>query len=320
MNTETCFYPFGPRMAAMGGLICMVLLAGAFLNAFRLSIFELLFLLAPWVIVPLSLSLVPYDHSSRFSRITVAAVRYLLFPGAVLTTLSFFLPVGRRAGILACLWLIVGMVLALDGLVRLLQSGLKSFHEFCFAIGEGYALIGALWLLASRLGLQPVGFQEPIVLLTAVHFHYAGLMAAVLAGLVASSMRTPPFLRIALFCAVLGPGLLGLAFLAGPKLKLAAVALMVIGECGIAFGTFRIGLSDAGRVGGRLLLVGSTCVIFGMALAGIWAVGEYPLHNFVSLEQMARYHGVLNSLGFGLCSLVGWTLLRQKTRPALERT
>jgi hypothetical protein len=306
-------------MAAIGGLIWLVLFAGIFLNVFRLSILDLLFLLAPWVVVPLSLSLIPHGASS-FSEVTAAVVRYLLFLGAALTEVSFFSPPGRKAGTLTFLWLIVGAALALDGLDRLIRTRLKSFNEFCFAVGEGYALVGALWLLASRFGLEPIGFHEPIVLLTAIHFHYAGLMAAVLAGLVATSMRTSPFLRIALSCAVLGPGLLGLAFLAGPKLKLAAVALMVVGGCGIAFGTFRAGLAGAAGIGGRLLLVGSTCVIIGMALAGIWAVGEYPFHNFVNLEQMARYHGVLNSMGFGLCSLAGWTLVRRKTQPALERT
>jgi hypothetical protein len=99
-------------------------------------------------------------------------------------------------------------------------------------------------------------------------------------------------------------------------MKLAAVGLMVIGECSIALGTFRIGLTHAKGIGGRMLLAGSACVIFGMTLAGIWAVGEYPLHGFVNLEQMARYHGVLNSIGFGLGSLVGWTFLRRKLRRA----
>lgn len=212
-----------------------------------------------------------------------------------------------------------GFSLALDGLRRLIRTRLQSLHEFCFAIGEGYAFVGALWLMASRTGLRPVGFREPIVLLTAVHFHYAGLMAAVLAGLAASSKRTPLLLRVALSCAVLGPALLGLAFLAGPKLKLAAVVLMVIGEYGIAFGTFRIGLANASGIGGRMPILGSACVILGMALAGIWAVGEYPLHAFVNLEQMARYHGVLNAFGFGLCSLVGWALLRRKRMPEESR-
>ena len=221
--------------------------------------------------------------------------------------------VRRIAGLATFPWLFLALALTLDGFRRLIQTRCRSFPEFCFAFGEGYALVGALWLTASRLGLQPVGFHEPIVLLTAIHFHYAGLMAAMLAGLAASSMRAPLPLRIALSCAVVGPGLLGLAFLVGPKLKLAAVGLMVIGECGIAFATFRVGLAEASGIGGRMLLVGSVCVIVGMALAGIWAVGEYPLHAFVNLEQMARYHGVLNSVGFGLCSLVGWTLLQRES-------
>lgn len=200
------------------------------------------------------------------------------------------------------------------------HSDTESLQEFCFAVGEGYSLIGAaLWLLASRLGLKPLSSHEPIVLLTAIHFHYAGLMAAVLAGLAVSYMRTSLVVQIALACGVLGPGLLGLAFLAGPKPKLAAVAVMVTGECGIAVATFRSGLADAARIGGRMLLVGSACVIFAMARAGAWAVGEYPLHSFVNLEQMARYHGVLNSVGFGLCSLVSWTLLRRNAQLPLER-
>jgi len=279
-----------------------------------------LFLLAPCVTVPLSLSLVPASEFSRLCRLTSAVIRNSLFPAALLATGSFFLPAGPLAGALTCLWLVVAVALAVDGLDRIIRTRPKSFREFCFFFGKGYALVGAIWLLASRLGLQPVGFREPIVLLTAVHFHYAGLMAAVLAGLVASSISTSLFLRIALSCAVLGPGLLGLAFLVGPKLKLAAVGLMVIGECGIAFGTFRVGLAEAKGISGCLLLVASTCVLLGMALAVIWAVGEYPLHAFVNLEQMAHYHGVLNSVGFGLCSLVGWTLLRRKSQTAEEQT
>jgi hypothetical protein len=309
-------------MAAIGSAVWTVLLAGVYFDQFRLSVFDLLFLLAPWVTVPLALSLVPAASTSRLLVLSAPVVKYLLFLGAALTTLSFFLRDGRWAGVLTGVWLLIALMLALDGLQRLFTSRMKSFPDFCFAVGEGYSLVGALWLLASRLGLQPVGFHEPIVLLTAIHFHYAGLMAAVLAGLVASRLGpgvTSLYLRIALACAVLGPGLLGLAFLAGPKWKLAAVALVFIGESGVALGTFRVGLSDTRAIGGRLLLAGSACVIFGMVLAGIWAVGEYPLHAFVNLEQMARYHGVLNSVGFGLCSLLGWTFLRSKSLPAESR-
>jgi len=315
MRTNEAIFPSGTRVAAFGGLTWLVLLLGNVLITFRLSIFDMSFLLAPWVVVPLTLSLVPATNASQSANACRSTVRYLLLPGAALGTISFFLREGRIAGAFTWLWLVVAAALAVDGLDRIIRTRLQSFHEFCFGVGEGYALVGALWLLASRLGMQPVGFHEPIVLLTAVHFHYAGLMGAVLAGLAASEddgARASLALRAALSCAVLGPGLLGLAFLAGPKLKLAAVGLMMIGECGIAVGTFRVGLRGMTETGGRLLLVGSASVIAGMALAAVWAVGEYPLHAFVNLAQMARYHGVLNSMGFGLCSLVGWTFLRRK--------
>jgi len=304
-------------MAAAGGAVWLVLLGGVLLNFFWLSIFALLFLLAPWVVVPLALSLVP-EQANPLSQVSKLVARYLLLPGAALATAGFFLKDGWTAGALTGLWVIMAAFLAFDGLQRVIRTRLQSFVEFCFAFGAGYSLVGALWLMASRIGLQPVGFHEPIVLLTAVHFRYAGLMAATLVGLAASSRRTPLSVRIALSCAVVGPGLLGLAFLVGPKLKLAAVGLMVIGECAIAFVTLRVGLAASG-IGGRILLVGSVCVIFGMALAGSWAIGEYPLHSFVNLEQMARYHGVLNSVGFGLCSLLGWNLLQRKRMPEERR-
>lgn len=312
MEAERTLVPPGATLAVGGGVIWLFLLFRTIQRS-RFNIFELLFLLAPLVIVPLTSTLIPTAEDGLVTRLVGKVVLYCQFPAALFVVVSFrFAPGEPLAGVTALPWLFVASALALDGLDRLIRTRFSSLPDFCFAFGEGYALVGALWLLASRMGLQPVGFSEPIVLLTAVHFHYAGLMAAILAGLVASSIPTPLLLRIALSCAVVGPGLLGLAFLAGPKLKLAAVGLMVIGECAIAFATLRVGLAEAGKFGGRLLLVGCVCVILGMTLAGVWAVGEYALHSFVNLEQMARYHGVLNSVGFGLCSLVGWTLLHRK--------
>src|SRR5215471_20021068 len=152
--------PAGVRMALLGAAVWLILLAAVLLNFFWLSIFDLLFLLAPWVVVPLALNLVPAP-ASRVSRVNESVVRYLLLPGAGLATSSFFLRDGRPAGMLACLWLLVASALALDGLERIVRTRLQSFPGFCFAVGEGYSFVGALWLLASRLGMRPVGFHEP---------------------------------------------------------------------------------------------------------------------------------------------------------------
>jgi len=40
----------------------------------------------------------------------------------------------------------------------------------------------------------------------------------------------------------------------------------------------------------------------------VWAIGEYPLQQFVNLDQMERFHGTANALGFTLCGLLGWIL------------
>jgi len=131
----------------------------------------------------------------------------------------------------------------------------------------------------------------------------------VLAGLTYERLRETRWskpLRAALAGVVVGPGLLGLAFLVGPKVKLAAVVLIVVGQFGLATGMIRVALGSANPVGRAMLLLSSGCVVAGMVLAATWAVGEYPLQPFVDLGGMERVHGALNAVGFGICGLIGW--------------
>ena len=44
----------------------------------------------------------------------------------------------------------------------------------------------------SRLGIQPLGFGDTIVLLTAAHFHYAGFAAPILTGLAGRILSDAP--------------------------------------------------------------------------------------------------------------------------------
>src|SRR5262245_45324543 len=127
MNIGETLFPLGVKMAMVGGATWLILLVGIFSGNLRLNIFELLFLLAPCVAVPLALSLVPITQTGRLSRLNIEVIRYLVGPGAVLIFASFFLPDGRQAGALTCLWLIAGVALALDGLARLVGTRLQSF-------------------------------------------------------------------------------------------------------------------------------------------------------------------------------------------------
>jgi hypothetical protein len=296
-------------VVVLGTVAWLGMAAGTWSGWPQLGVIELLFLLAPWIVVPLANSLIPSLDEFRPLPGRQHASKWIVFAAAAMATFSFFLPVGIWAASFACAWLLVCAWFALRGLRRLWRYRAQSFSQFCFAAGEAYLIVGGIWLVVSRLGLQPVGFQEPIVLLTAVHFHFAGFLSAVLAGLTYKLLRGTRWskpLGAALAGVVVGPGLLGLAFLVGPKVKLAAVILIVVGQFGLATGMVRVALGTANPVGRAMLLLSSGCVVAGMTLAATWALGEYPLQPFVDLGRMERIHGALNAVGFGICGLIGW--------------
>jgi hypothetical protein len=271
----------------------------------HLGIIEVLFLLGPWLVVPLGADLIKGTSNTESS----GALDWVLFAAASLTTASFFLDNRTAAAWFAGSWLLVCAVFAGDGLRRFVISGTNSLTQFCFAVGEGYLLVAGAWLVASRAGLQLLAFREPIVLLTAVHFHFAGFASAVLAGLTYERFlesRWKALLRVALLAVVCGPGILGLAFLLGPKVKLVAALLIAVGQLGLASGMVRLGLSAKNSNGRWLLVVAGASVAAGMILAAVWAIGEYPLQAFVNIRQMAEFHGILNAVGFAACGLMGW--------------
>jgi hypothetical protein len=294
----------------LGAMIWTALALASFSSRFHIGIIEVLFLLGPWIAVPLGADLIRGAGSSS----AMDHVRdWTFFTAALLTTVSFFVSNRVAAAWLASSWLLICAAFAGDALRRLVTSGTKSFAQFCFAIGEGYLLVAGIWLVASRAGISLFGFHEPIVLLTAVHFHFAGFASAVLAGLAHQAFvgrSGQRILRCALAIVVLGPGVLGLAFFAGPKAKLVGALVFASGLLGLAGAMIRVGIAARNGVGRWLLFASAASVAVGMILVALWAVGEYPLQAFVNIRQMAEFHGVLNGVGFVACGLLGWGLLK----------
>ncbi len=321
-----------------GAAIWSAIAIASYCNWLRLDLVELLFLLAPWVIVPAALSLTP-ARTKSYPILIVRSLRWLFVVAAALCTISFLCPAGIVAALLAGSWLLVCLCIGWGGINRLLAIRGESFLEFCVAVAECYIAVGGVWLVMSRAGLHPAGFQEPIVLLTAVHFHFAGFLSSIFAYLTLGWLQSTKWrkpLRIILLGTLLGPGLLGISFLISPKLKLIAVILIVIGQCGLAAGKTRIstmiflGTSTLLRPGGwagrisrlafsdRLssvcLITAAASVATAMIYAATWALGEYPLQPMTDLSHMEHIHGVLNSIGFGAIGLLGWIKFRTRNR------
>jgi hypothetical protein len=289
---------------------------------------ELLFLFAPLVIVPLGLELTSrMDAAAEFSAPERIA-RAIQFPAAALAVAVFLCAPGRLAAGLALGWLAFCGLLAIGGVMRIVKGAIAHVDSACAAIAFLYVSVGGAWFVASRLGLTPLGFQEPIVLLTGVHFHYAGFAAPLLARSAgrALSPRLSGGASAALFRGVvtavlLGPAILAAGFVIDPRLKLISALVLAAGEIGLAI-FFLFALRGNGSIAAKFLIaISALSVIFSMVMAGLWAIGEYPLQPFVHLEEMARLHGTANAFGFTLCGLLGWTISgRNRSVERSERT
>jgi len=128
---------------------------------------EKLFLLGPLVVVPLGLQLVGMDSL------------WLVLIAAAGVVISFLAPTGTIAGMLVAPWLMMCIWIATAGLWRLrarIAPSTQHLGQICRVVGTMGLVVGGAGLLQSRWGMEPLGFREPLVLLVAVHFHFAAFL------------------------------------------------------------------------------------------------------------------------------------------------
>ena len=301
--------------AIAGAILWSIVVAANLAGAADLTLIELLFLLAPLVVVPLGIGLVLDAHSVKTLPRSVRLALNAQFPCAVAALVSFFLAPGKGAAWLAAAWLLFSALLNLCSFLWILRHRPNWLDAATLALSHLYLLIGSAWLVASRGGLSPMGFQEPIVLLTAIHFHYAGFAAPILAKVTNSGMakrgRVASGLLVLVTLGILaGPGLLAIGFVTGPQLKLMAATLVALSEIGLGCFFFKALFGQGSITGKAFLGLSAASVIFTMALVIAWSVGEYRREPILDLYRMEQLHGTSNALGFILCGLLGWTLTR----------
>ncbi|HYY55977.1 MAG TPA: YndJ family protein, partial [Pyrinomonadaceae bacterium] len=315
----------GPEWAEMsavtGALVWLALLFVPSQDPFDLRIIKALFLLGALVIVPLGLSLVSTpDRRGRHS----ALYRFALLaqpPCALMVICSYLFEQGLVAALLASGWLIVTALIALYGLVRFLPRGHQRAEEVAIDAGLIYLAVGGGWFVFSRYGLQPLGFGDTIVLLTAVHFHYAGFAAPILAGLAGRTLddadvRAKRLSRTSCIAIVAGTPLVAGGITFSPLLALVGAVLIASGLLLLAvLVVWRVVPSLRAHAGARiLLLVSSASSSLAMVLACLYAYSIVAGRLIINIPQMAMSHGVANALGFSLCGLIAWRFVRPRAR------
>lgn len=273
-------------------------------------------LFAALVLVPLSLRLSDDRARGVRARRLLGLAAWLQTAAAIALGASFALAQGWPAAALALPWFGVTLLLAFVGLADLSRRGWRLDGQAGFTAALLFIPVGGGWAVISRAGLRPQDFSHAIVLLTAVHFHYAGFVLPILAGLTATRMEAAfPRRRFGLVCdrvmlaaIILGVPLVGVGISLSPHVEVAAALLLTIGCLILAVRQIQVSVSSRDATSLALLCVSSLALLSAMALAAIYAVGEFTVHQWLDIPTMIGTHGVFNAFGFATCGLAGWTL------------
>jgi hypothetical protein len=220
---------------------------------------------------------------------------------------------GELAGWLCVPWLGVTLATAALGLRLAIATRLRPVHELCIAAGLMMLSVGGAWATAAGFGLQPLGFSATVVILTAAHFHYAGFVLPVLAGLAGRRirLRVYPLVPVGVLA---GVPLTAVGITFSPTIEV--VAALVVAASGVGLGAAQIAIARAleQRVPMLLLAVSSLALFHGMAFATMYALGEFRGMPWPAIPDMVHLHGTVNALGFALLGAWGWILLEGRDR------
>jgi hypothetical protein len=273
--------------------------------------------LAVLVLVPLGLGQVP----SPGARLGVLAARGAIvasFPAALAVVGALSLPVGSSGSVLLALpWLAVTGTIAVVGLSRLRERGLGTLPELSVTAALLYVPVGAVALVLHRAGVF-LRFEPIIVLLTAVHYHYAGFVLPLTAGLTARVVDADggfegPVGRLAaaaLLVLVGNVALIAVGITFSPLLEVVAVALFTVAVAVFAAVALRRAVPRLPRVPATLLAAACCTLFASMALALAYGYSAFrPRDALVGIGTMIRWHGALNAFGFAVPALLSLRLL-----------
>jgi len=268
--------------------------------------------LAPLVLVPLGVGMVATpSFGGRAGRVLDLAIRGQPI-GAILFAVSLLPSVsGPLAAALAAPWVVVTGLLGTAGLARTAERGLWPVHETVADAGLAYTVVGSVALVLSHLGIT-FWFEPVIVLLTAVHFHYAGFALPVVTGLTGrcGDAGDDSLFRALAGIVLVGPGIIAVGISFSPLVEVLAVGVFTAAVAVLGgYVVVRVAPTRPRRQG-LPVAVSALALPLSMLLAlgyGLSAFGVTVAPG-LTISTMIAIHGTVNAFGFGLVGLVGWRL------------
>lgn len=271
----------------------------------------LLLLFAPLVLGPLGLRVAEPDAGQGAARGQWRAALLSWLVSAPLLAFAFQQAAGPTAALLATPWLLTTALIAGCGLARLWQAP-RHWDDVCLAAGLVYLPIGAAWAVASRAGWRPLDFDPAIVLLTGLHFHYAGFLLPICTALAARTVdgRIAVAACVTVVCGVPLTAVGITATQLGSSMALEATAALVMAVGGLlsAWLHLRLAWRPGPLLPRQLWGVSAAALVFSLALAMLYGLRAVLPVAWLDIPWMRALHGTANALGFGGAGVFGWTL------------
>ena len=267
---------------------------------------EAILALAALVLVPLGLGLL-----QRGAQL-LALARVVQLPAAILLGYGLLLKPGVSAALLALPWFVLTLVLAAAGALRVLR-GPRDIATLCENAALIFVSVGGGWTLLDRAGIRPLDFEPVIVLLTGIHFHYAGFVLPLLTGQVLRRHNTS-VARAAALGVIYGVPLVGVGITTsqlGLTKIFESLAAWILSLAAITIGLLHIRLArraESPQVVRILWAIAGLALTASMVLAALYGTRFYLPIAWLDIPWMRALHGTANSLGFALGGLIAWTV------------
>ncbi len=265
---------------------------------------HLVLTIAMFAIVPLGLYIVALPHSgptTRWLGRLAKAAPIVAIPSAA----TFLVDKGMLAAALAVPWFLLTLAVAAIGAARMLSRRTLRSTGIGYDAALMFLVVGGAWLVISRAGLEPLGFNFAIVELTAVHFHYAGFALPIMASVVSERLKRTALLPALV---IIGVPLTAIGITVDGTTEWFAATFMSLVGIAVAVSTLQLSSRTTGKPQPMLAVAGLS-LLAGMFFALGWAWSQEFGWTYLDLSGMVSTHGMLNGFGFGLVGLIAVRLL-----------
>ena len=274
------------------GIVLWVLFAFSCIpvSVFKITYVHILLLAAP-------LFLIPTVWIQDFPEIFIPKwAQLLVLPLALVLAAAFLLPTGVLAALLALPWLLLCVAVSVDQIVKFIISAQRNIATICILMAFVYLPVGAAWAFADRLAFYPFDFPPTITLLTAAHFHYAGFLLPIIAGLILQQFHNNIISKVIGWGVILGIPLVAIGITTShfqlPEL-IEVFAVTTMASAGASIGILHIvlGWKHRQQIFGWLWILAGMALLGGMTLAFLYGWRYYYPIPSLTIPWMYALHG-----------------------------